>query len=359
MINLIFKRYLNKILFLCGMTIFFINTLHGSYAGTGKTNINDDLFMHSRDVNVNADNGKNNEDEDEDESHNPGKNCLNSKCHGGGEEHFFAGGTIYQDPEGTQVRTGAEIKITDANGTTETITSDQLGNIYTNTSLNPPFTISVSYKGREVKMPGEAPHGGCNAKDCHVAGAADRVFISAHDLDLTGVVTETVAGNQEISYTSDIKSILDAKCISCHKKGGQKSDTPLTTYAEVTAPRLITPGDPKSLILQKLNKNGTMWVYLKSISNYRKIKKWIVKYNAQEFSATSGVAVSDAEIKLLQNGKVKYTSMTDGDGRFTLDKVKAGEYTLRVSRDGYATYSQPYQMYQRNVTPLAVSLEKN
>lgn len=356
MINLIFKRYLNKTLFLCGITIFFINTMHGSYAGTGKTNINDDLFLQNRDINVNADNGKINEAEGE--SHNPGKNCLNSKCHGGGEEHFFAGGTIYQDPEGTRGRIGAEIKITDAHGKTETLTSDQLGNIYTKTSLNPPFTISASYKGREVKMPGEALNGGCNANGCHVVGAADRIFISIHDLDLTGTVTES---GGEISYTNDIKPILDAKCISCHKKGGQRSDTPLTTYTEVTDPKLITPGDPKSLILQKLNKKsplGTMWVNLKSMSDYKKIKDWIVKYNAQEFSTTGGVAVSDAKVKLLQNGKVKYSSITDADGKFTLNKVKAGGYKLKVSKDGYRTSVQPYQMYQRNVAPLAITLEK-
>ena len=74
-------------------------------------------------------------------------------------------------------------------------------------------------------MPGEASEGGCNADGCHVAGSAGRVFISTNDLDLTGTVTgnSSDGGSSEISYNSDIKSILDAKCISCHQSGGPKA----------------------------------------------------------------------------------------------------------------------------------------
>ena len=43
--------------------------------------------------------------------------------------------------------------------------------------------------------------------------------------------------NQPVSenptYTSDIKPILDANCVSCHKPGGIASNSPLTTYEEV------------------------------------------------------------------------------------------------------------------------------
>ena len=113
------------------------------------------------------------EGEDEERSHNAGRNCLTSGCHSGsGEEHFSIGGTIYTDADG-----------------------------------------------------------------CHADGSSvGRIFISTNDLDLTGMVTESSSdgGSSEISYNSDIKSILDAKCISCHQSGGVKSDVPLTTCAEVT-----------------------------------------------------------------------------------------------------------------------------
>ncbi len=356
MINLIFKRFLNNTLFFLIVMILLTGKGQLMYADI-RENTPNSSFLQNSDVTTIAP-----DYDDDEESHNAGKNCLNSKCHGGNEEHFFVGGTIYRNPKGTSERPDAEIKIIDAKGETITLTSDQLGNIHSKTYMKPPFTIYALYNGREVKMPIEAPHGGCNAKGCHVAGAADRVFISTNDLDLSGVVTETVAGKQEISYTSDIKPILDAKCISCHKKGGQKRDTPLTTYKEVTKPKLATPGDSKSLILRKLNKKspiGTMWKNLKSISEYTMIRDWIVKYNAQEFSAGGETAVPDATVELLQGDTVQYNALTSAGGNFVLNKVRAGEYTLRVSKDGYATYSQPYQMYQRNVTPLVISLEKN
>ncbi len=87
-----------------------------------------------------------------------------------------------------------------------------------------------------------------------VAGSAGRVFISTNDLDLTGTVTESSpdGGSSEISYNSDIKVILDAKCISCHKEGGSISDTPLTAYAGVTDSKLVTPGSDDSLFLRRL-----------------------------------------------------------------------------------------------------------
>ena len=38
-----------------------------------------------------------------------------------------------------------------------------------------------------------------------------------------------------ITYTKNIKSIIDANCVSCHKSSGSASFRPLTTYAEVKA----------------------------------------------------------------------------------------------------------------------------
>jgi len=237
------------------------------------------------------DEGEDNEEgEDGEGSHNAGRNCLTSGCHSGsGEEHFSLGGTIYTDADGTDARVGAKIKVIDTNGSTVTSTSNQAGNFYTEKSMKAPFTITASYEGREVKMPTEASGGGCNADGCHADGSsAGRVFISTNDLDLTGTVAESSSdgGSSEISYNSDIKAILDAKCISCHQSGGVKSDVPLTTYAEVTDTKLVTPGSADSLLIRKLNKDlseGTMCENLNSTSEYNKIKDWIVVFNAQEY----------------------------------------------------------------------------
>src|SRR3972149_7038362 len=222
--NLIFKRFLIYVMCLLGINSFLICT-RVSFAYEKENNR---IFSQRS--------------SDYDESHNAGRNCLTSGCHSGvGEKRFYIGGTIYTDADGTNARVGAKIKVIDTNGSTVTLTSNQIGNFYTEKSMKAPFTITTSYQGREVKMPGEASEGGCNADGCHAEGSSvGRIFISTNDLDLSGTVTESSSdgGASEISYNSDIKSILDAKCISCHQSGGAKSDVPLTTYAEVTDTKL-------------------------------------------------------------------------------------------------------------------------
>jgi hypothetical protein len=106
---------------------------------------------------------------------------------------------------------------------------------------------------------------------------------------------------------------------------------------------------------------GTMWQYLNSNRDYKKIKKWIVKYDAQEFSsdqALSGEAVSGAKVSLSQEGSIKYTATTDADGNFVIQAVKAGEYILKISKEGYKRYKQTYQMNQSNVSPLEITMKK-
>jgi len=48
-------------------------------------------------------------------------------------------------------------------------------------------------------------------------------------------VTPPVTDPSIITYTKDVKSIIDANCIGCHKIGGAASFRPLTTYTEVKA----------------------------------------------------------------------------------------------------------------------------
>jgi len=364
---------MNKICLSCAfcllaIIVFLANTKHTSFAGNVKSTLIKDFFVknYEEDDDDDDNDSEGNEDDDDDETHNAGKNCLTSGCHSDGKEHAFSvGGTIYDDIYGTNARSGATIKVTDANGKSVLLTSDNLGNFYSERNLTTPLTISASYRGRTVTMPISASDGGCNSDGCHTTSAEGRIFINTNDLDLTGTVTgESTGGtSSEISYTGDIKSILDAKCISCHKEGGAKSDVPLTTYTEVTDESLVTPGSADSLLLRKLNKNlseGTMWPKLNSTNDYEKINDWVVKYNAQENPSGQASSeenpVSRAKVSLSKNGRIAYRTKTNPDGEFTIKKVKAGTYILKISKRGYQVYSESYQMNQTNVSPLEITL---
>lgn len=352
--DLIANGFPKYIICLLGLAIFLSGGDMASFADKCR-NTNNDF--------VSSDDGDD-DDDDDDSSHNAGMNCLNTGCHTGGEHRFSVGGTIYSNPNGTGARVGAQVTVIGANNQRTVLTSDKLGNFYSKTSIQAPLTTSVSYLGREVKMTANATSGGCNNTSCHVVGTGKpgRVFITTIDQDLTGTVTEA-NGSSGISYNGNIKAILDAKCIVCHKAGGAKSDVPLATYTEVTLPRLVTPGNADSLLIRKLSQNlseGTMWIYLNNTDEYNKIKDWIVLYNAQENSSNlvAGVGVSGAKVRLIRDGRVKYSTTTNQTGAFVLKSVMAGEYKLRVSKKGYKTYTQPYQMNQINISPLDVTIKR-
>jgi len=47
------------------------------------------------------------------------------------------------------------------------------------------------------------------------------------DIEDNTVITDSV------TYTANVKAIIDANCVSCHANGGSASFRPLTTYAQV------------------------------------------------------------------------------------------------------------------------------
>jgi uncharacterized membrane protein len=56
--------------------------------------------------------------------------------------------------------------------------------------------------------------------------------------DVAGPPTTPVTGTTPattISYTKNVKSIIDGNCVSCHSSGRSAAFRPLTTYAEVKA----------------------------------------------------------------------------------------------------------------------------
>lgn len=157
----------------------------------------------------------------------------------------------------------------DVNGITVNLTSDQMENFYTAQNVTAPFIISVSYRGRMVKMPGAAADGGCNTDGCHVAGSAGRIYVNTEDLDLAGKVTGIDMEN-----------------------------------------------------------------------------------------SVAGAVIGNAKVRLSRNGRIAYRTSTDATGSFTLKKVKANEYTLKVARKGYKTYRQPYEMKQKDVSSLEITLSR-
>lgn len=109
----------------------------------------------------------------------PGADCL--ACHdgsggGGGEEDeeapkFTAAGTAFADMDGTGPLSGATVRITDAGGTVVTLTTNSVGNFYTNEALTFPIDAEVEANGSTSTMASSVDVGGCNS--CHAcAGEA-------------------------------------------------------------------------------------------------------------------------------------------------------------------------------------------
>lgn len=72
----------------------------------------------------------------------------------------------------------------------------------------------------------------------------------------------------------------------------------------------------------------------------------------------AGAVIGNAMVRLSRNGRITYRTTTDATGSFTLKKIKANEYTLKVTRKGYKTYRQPYEMKQKDVSSLEITLSR-
>jgi len=114
----------------------------------------------------------------------PGENCL--RCHsptgGVGAPTWTAGGTIYprRDADQGEGVEGVNVTITDADGKTVTLVTNEVGNFFTDEPLTKPYRVAIEYEGRTKQMPREAPAGSCNA--CHSwpdrsGGAPGRIYV--------------------------------------------------------------------------------------------------------------------------------------------------------------------------------------
>ena len=132
------------------------------------------------------------------ETHNAGKDCLTSGCHGATTTKI-AGGTIYIDKNGAFPKQGVTVTLEGINGKTVSMTSDELGNFYTNDStLLPPFKVTATYNGTQAKMSALAT-GDCNSGGCHVVGKQGTIFINQIIAD--NITTDVKANNSDAAIT--------------------------------------------------------------------------------------------------------------------------------------------------------------
>lgn len=102
----------------------------------------------------------------------PGSDCL--VCHGagaGGEGgRFTAAGTAFTDIDGTAPLSGALVRITDAEGTIKELTTNSVGNFYTNQAFVFPIDAEIEVGGIVATMVASVDEGGCNS--CHACQGA-------------------------------------------------------------------------------------------------------------------------------------------------------------------------------------------
>ncbi len=113
----------------------------------------------------------------------PGDNCRS--CHGGPSSQYpdapawTVAGTVFESADSDVGASGVKVLIHDITGNTLTLTTNGVGNFYTNTELDFPYWVTLEKDGVMVDMPAPPPSGGCNA--CHndpaVAGAPGRLFV--------------------------------------------------------------------------------------------------------------------------------------------------------------------------------------
>ncbi len=113
---------------------------------------------------------------------NPGRACLS--CHGG---RFSFAGTVFPTAHETDMCNGsgvagASIIVTDATNRSQTITPNSAGNFYSQIAIKPPYTVKLTYQGRERDMTGlttTPTNGDCNS--CHTmdgtSGAPGRIML--------------------------------------------------------------------------------------------------------------------------------------------------------------------------------------
>lgn len=111
-------------------------------------------------------------EEDEGPNMLPGSDCIS--CHTGGDAgRFTAAGTAYPGGDAASGIAGVTVTLTGSGGgQTVTLTTNAVGNFYTNAALTPPIDVSLSGNGGTVSLADHTGTGGsCGA--CHAPPAGD------------------------------------------------------------------------------------------------------------------------------------------------------------------------------------------
>jgi len=112
-----------------------------------------------------------------------GADCL--ACHAAGglaaERPLTLAGSVFPSPQAgaDEGMGGVEVAVTDAAGHTVTLSSNEVGNFFTDEQLAFPLSVEVRWNGAVARMSLPVPSGSCNA--CHalppMGGATGRVFV--------------------------------------------------------------------------------------------------------------------------------------------------------------------------------------
>jgi hypothetical protein len=103
----------------------------------------------------------------------PGSNCLSCHSGGGDAPAFTAGGTVYGAGNAAADAgvAGATVTLTGSgSGQAVTLTTNSVGNFFTNRPLTAPISVSVSLGGNTATMSGA--NGACGS--CHAPGTGVR-----------------------------------------------------------------------------------------------------------------------------------------------------------------------------------------
>jgi len=107
-------------------------------------------------------------DEDGSATMRPGEACIACHADDGEAPTFSFAGTVF-GADGVQGAEGVTVTVEDSAATTVEVTSNRAGNFFSETSLTPPFTVTLtSSGGATATMAIDATHGDCNL--CHREG---------------------------------------------------------------------------------------------------------------------------------------------------------------------------------------------
>jgi hypothetical protein len=92
----------------------------------------------------------------------------------------------------------------------------------------------------------------------------------------------TASGSTTLTYATDVQPILASDCVRCHGPSNHQADVDLSTYAAVR--RILTPGDPSSLLIVATQPNGLMFNQFSGnrTAKATTIHDWIVSSGAAQ-----------------------------------------------------------------------------